>query len=171
MSPLAIRRLWQSASLVLVIALMVGCSLDVLRRSRDADPRRRWLAQAPDWIMKATLYHGAQPGMSDRDRQGCLTVPHRTAAVDPKLAPLGTRLFIKETLGIKLPGGKRKTQSHDGIWYASDTGRLIKGARIDLFVGHSASDMAAFEPLNLQRLSIVRIGSFTGCPPQDALAD
>lgn len=167
MTPAIIRRAWQGASLLLVIALMVGCSLDVLRRSQDADPRRRWLAQTPDWIMKATLYHGAQPGMSDRDRQGCLTVPHRTAAVDPKLAPLGTRLFIKETLGLKLPGGGRKGVKHDGIWYASDTGRLIKGARIDLFVGHSASDMAAFETLNLQRLSIVRAGVFNGCPPAD----
>ena len=165
MSPKSRHRIWQGASLVLVLGLVIGCTLDVLRVSREADPRRRWLAQAPDWIMKATLYHGAQPGMSDRDRMGCLTVPHRTAAIDPRLAPLGTRLFIKETLGLKLPGADRKSAKHDGIWYASDTGHLIKGARIDLYVGDSASDLAAFEPLNLQRLSIVRAGTFEGCPP------
>lgn len=171
MSPNLRQRIWQGASLVLVLGLVIGCSLDVLRVSRHADPRRRWLAQTPDWVMKATLYHGAQPGMSDRDRMGCLTVPHRTAAVDPRLAPLGTRLFIKETMGLKLPGNDRKRAKHDGIWYASDTGRLIKGARIDLYVGDSANDLLAFEHLNLQRLSIVRAGKFDGCPAANAPLD
>ncbi len=171
MSPTTLRRAWQSASLLLVLALMLGCGLDVLRRSRDEGPSRRWLARAPDWVLKATLYHGAQPGMSARDRMGCLTVPHRTAAVDPRLAPLGTRLFIKETLGMKLPPSAGKAGLHDGLWYASDTGRLIKGARIDLYVGHDARDLLAFESLNLQRLSIVQAGRFEGCPPANGAID
>lgn len=48
---------------------------------------------------------------------GTVATPHRTAAVDPKVIPLGSVLFI------------------DGIYYiAEDTGGAIKGNRVDICV-------------------------------------
>lgn len=61
----------------------------------------------------------------------CRLVPFHTAAVDPKVVPLGSVLFIRETVGMVLPGG----EIHDGIWRAEDVGGAIKADRIDLFVG------------------------------------
>src|SRR6185295_18196481 len=62
---------------------------------------------------------------------GCRLLPFKSAAVDKRLIPLGSKLIIPETRGMKLPDGTR----HDGVWYAVDTGSDIKQRRIDLFVG------------------------------------
>jgi 3D (Asp-Asp-Asp) domain-containing protein len=69
-------------------------------------------------------------------------------------------LFIKETVGMKMPDGT----VHDGFWYASDVGRAIKGLRVDLFTGVTAQSMQAFRSLNLATISAVRVGAFEGCP-------
>lgn len=61
----------------------------------------------------------------------CKLVPFHSAAVDPKVVPLGSLLYIKETAGMVLPDGTR----HNGLWRAEDIGSAIKGDRIDLFVG------------------------------------
>lgn len=55
----------------------------------------------------------------------------KSVAVDPKFIPLGARLFIPKTKGIKLPDGT----IHDGFWRADDVGSAIKGNRLDLFTG------------------------------------
>ncbi len=57
--------------------------------------------------------------------------PFRSVAVDPKVIPLGSTLYIPAAKGAKLPDGT----IHDGIFYAEDTGGAIKGHRIDLFTG------------------------------------
>ena len=85
----------------------------------------------------------------------------RTAAIDPRIIPKRSILFIKETVGMALPDGT----VHDGIWYASDTGGAIKGRRIDLYAGASAAAMRALASLNLRTLTVMRISSFDGCPP------
>lgn len=61
----------------------------------------------------------------------CQLIPFRTVAVDPKVIPLGSILFIKETVGMKLTGSRK----HNGYWKAEDVGGAIKSDRIDLFVG------------------------------------
>jgi 3D (Asp-Asp-Asp) domain-containing protein len=71
-------------------------------------------------------------------------------------------VFIKETVGIKMPDG----QAHDGYWYASDIGSAIKGQRIDLYTGHGAASMKPMQKLNLGTLTAVKVGNFTGCPPK-----
>lgn len=47
------------------------------------------------------------------------------------LVPRGTRVFIKQLCGLKLPDGS----AHDGWCTATDTGGAIFGAHFDLFVG------------------------------------
>ena len=109
--------------------------------------------------LKATLYHSGG-GMSDRDSIGCHVVPMRTAAVDGVQVHRHDLLFIKETVGMAMPDGRR----HDGYWYASDSGGAIHRGRIDLFTGHGAGSMAVLMPLNLATLTVAKVGVFQGCP-------
>ncbi|MEO8811764.1 MAG: 3D domain-containing protein [Caulobacteraceae bacterium] len=109
--------------------------------------------------LKATLYHSGR-GMSTRDSLGCKVVAMRTAAVDGVSVPRHSLLFIKETVGLLMPDGRR----HDGYWYASDTGGGIHQGRIDLFTGQGARSMAALMKLNLSTLTVARVGAFSGCP-------
>lgn len=64
----------------------------------------------------------------------CPLEPFRTVAVDPKRIPLGALVRIDETAGMLLPDGS----IHDGLWRAEDIGEVIRGDRIDLFVGERA---------------------------------
>ncbi len=110
--------------------------------------------------LKATLYHSGGHGVGERDSLGCPVVPMRTAAVDGVQVPKHTVLFIKETVGLPLPGGG----VHDGYWYASDTGGAIHRGRIDLFTGRGAASMTPLMTLNLATLTVTQIGKFSGCP-------
>lgn len=113
------------------------------------------------WRLQARLYHAGGGGATGNDSLGCKPVPLRTVATDPRVVPRRTKLFIAETVGMRLPGGGR----HDGIWYASDTGGGIKGSKIDLFTGHGRSSMKPAMPHNLRRLTVSSVGKFKGCPP------
>ena len=112
--------------------------------------------------VKATLYHAGAKGVGALDSLGCRVVPMRTIAVDKSIIPRRTVIFIKETVGLKMPDGA----DHDGYWYASDVGGAIKGKRIDLYTGHGAASMNPMRKLNLATLTAVKVGNFTGCPPK-----
>lgn len=109
--------------------------------------------------LKVTLYH-AGGRMSDRDSLGCKVVAMRTAAVDGVRLRRHSLLYIKETVGLPMPDGRR----HDGYWYASDVGGAIRQGRIDLFTGLGAGSMAPLMPLNLATLTVAKVGEFQGCP-------
>lgn len=111
--------------------------------------------------VKATLYHAGAKGVGVLDSLGCKVVPMRTLAVDKNIIPRRTVVFIKETVGLKMPNG----QTHDGYWYASDIGGAIKGQRVDLYTGHGAASMKPMRQLNLSTLTAVKVGNFQGCPP------
>lgn len=115
--------------------------------------------------LTATLYHGGAPGIRALDSLGCAVSPMRTLAVDPRVIPKRSIVFIEETVGMIMPNGK----PHDGLWYASDIGGAIKGAKVDLFTGSGRTSMAAFtqKGLNLGHLTAKAVGTFTGCPPKD----
>ncbi|HEY8004908.1 MAG TPA: 3D domain-containing protein [Phenylobacterium sp.] len=119
------------------------------------------LPSGPGWNLKATLYHAGAKGVGALDSLGCKVVAMRTVAVDRKLIAPRSVLFIKETVGMKMPDGS----THDGYWYASDVGGAIKGQRIDLFTGSGARSMAPARALNLASLTAVKVGEFKGCPP------
>lgn len=114
--------------------------------------------------LKATLYHVGARGVGKRDSLGCKPTAMRTVATDPKVFPRRSVLFIKETVGLKMPDGS----THDGYWYASDVGGAIKGARIDLFTGVGATSMRALQALNMTTISAVKVGVFEGCPSNDS---
>jgi 3D (Asp-Asp-Asp) domain-containing protein len=119
------------------------------------------LPSGPGWNLKATLYHAGAKGVGALDALGCKVVAMRTVAVDKTLIPKRSVLFIKETVGMKMPDGS----AHDGYWYASDVGGAIKGPRIDLFTGSGARSMSPAKALNLASLTAVKVGEFKGCPP------
>jgi len=112
--------------------------------------------------LKATLYHAGAKGVGALDSLGCKVVPMRTMAVDRSVIPRRTVIFIKETVGLKMPDGSL----HDGYWYASDVGGAIKGQRVDLYTGQGAASMRALQDLNLAKVTAVKVGNFDGCPPQ-----
>ena len=120
--------------------------------------------KAPELLMKATYYYiGGGRGIRARDSMGCKVVPMRTLAVDPSVVPRGSVVFIKQTVGLPLPGGG----VHDGLWYASDIGGAIKGDRIDLFTGDGRASARALVDagINLAHLTVTKVSTFTGCPP------
>lgn len=118
------------------------------------------LPTGPVFNLKATLYSAGAKGVGALDSLGCKVVAMRTVAVDKNVIPRHTILFIKETVGMKMPDGSL----HDGYWYASDTGGAIKGDRIDLYAGRRLT--SGLEELNLARLTAVAVGTFKGCPPR-----
>ncbi|HEY4029109.1 MAG TPA: 3D domain-containing protein [Caulobacteraceae bacterium] len=128
----------------------------ILRARKAADDA----VTAVETELKATLYHTGVRGIGQRDSLGCRLQPMRTVAVDPRVFPRHSVLFIKETVGLKMPDGS----SHDGYWYASDVGGAIKGARIDLFTGAGAASMKVLQALNLTTITAVKVGVFEGCP-------
>jgi 3D (Asp-Asp-Asp) domain-containing protein len=111
--------------------------------------------------VKATLYHAGAKGVGALDSLGCRVVPMRTIAVDKAVIPRRTVLFIKETVGLRMPDGR----AHDGYWYATDIGGAIKGQRIDLYTGRNAASMKPMQQLNLAKLTAVKVRQFEGCPP------
>lgn len=62
-------------------------------------------------------------------------IPFRTIAVDNKKIPYGTVIYIPQAKGkiIELPDGTKIT--HDGYFFAGDTGGAIKLNHIDVFTG------------------------------------
>ena len=118
---------------------------------------------APVFNLKATLYHAGAKGVGALDSLGCKVVAMRTVAIDKTLIPRRSVLFIKETVGVKMPDGS----THDGYWYASDVGGAIKGQRIDLYTGHGSGPMNPGPKLNRRTVSVVKAGTFEGCPRAD----
>ncbi len=70
---------------------------------------------------------------------GCALVPYRTVAVDPHFIPLGSKIYIPQLKGTRLPGGT----IHDGVFVAADRGHF-HGRSIDIFVGEGARGARPF---------------------------
>ena len=112
------------------------------------------MASDPDWRASARLYHAGGGGATGNDSLGCRPIAMRTVAVDPRVIPRRTKLFIRETVGMRLADGS----IHDGYWYASDTGGAIKGQKVDLYTGHGRGSMQQAMRLNMRTLTIADNG-------------
>jgi 3D (Asp-Asp-Asp) domain-containing protein len=67
--------------------------------------------------------------------------PFRSIAVDPKIIPLGSTVYIYEARGMPLPPAPDGTPLfHDGYFRAVDVGSMINGTHIDIYAGHLAED-------------------------------
>lgn len=64
-------------------------------------------------------------------------IPYRTIAVDPKVIPYGTVIFIKDAVGKEITLSDGTTFTHDGYFFAGDTGGAIKNKHIDVFTGNN----------------------------------
>jgi len=70
-------------------------------------------------VFEATAYcYGAVT------RTGTRPTERRTIAVDPKVIPLGSQVYVSCETWPEV----------DGVYIAEDTGRLIKGNRVDLYM-------------------------------------
>jgi 3D (Asp-Asp-Asp) domain-containing protein len=135
-----------------------GSSSDALALSPE---QQALMAEGADWTARINLYHAGGGGATGNDSLGCRPIAMRTIAVDPRYIPRRTRVFIPETVGMRMPDGA----VHDGYWYASDTGGAIKGQKIDLYTGHGRGSMSPAMRFNQRRLTLVDAGRFDGCPP------
>jgi 3D (Asp-Asp-Asp) domain-containing protein len=60
--------------------------------------------------------------------------PLRTLAVDSRVIPLGSVVFIPELVGLPRPDGT----AHDGCFVAEDRGVRVVGRQVDVFTGSPA---------------------------------
>ena len=81
-----------------------------------------------------TRYKVARGEFGDGVRNYILN-PFRTIAVDPEVIPYGSVVYIPSARGLEftLPSGQKRI--HDGYFFAADTGGLINGNHIDVFLG------------------------------------
>ena len=146
-----------------LVGLLFSLPTPVAATLAEQAPLSAAQVRAPDWTLRATLYHQGGGGAGPRDSLGCPPVALRTAATDRSVAPRRSVIFIPETVGLEMPNGER----HDGLWYVSDTGPAIRGHRIDLFTGMGRRSMDPIMHLNVRNVRVVRMGTFEGCPPRD----
>ena len=66
--------------------------------------------------------------------------PYRSIAVDKTRIPYGTIVYIPKARGLKISLQNGKTFTHDGYFFANDTGGAIKGRHIDVFQGVEIQD-------------------------------
>jgi 3D (Asp-Asp-Asp) domain-containing protein len=71
-----------------------------------------------------------------RGAMGRAIVPLLTVAVDSKVIPLGTSLYIPEYVGM--PRDLDQATEHDGCFIAQDRGLKVKGEHVDIFTGDEA---------------------------------
>jgi 3D (Asp-Asp-Asp) domain-containing protein len=83
------------------------------------------------------LWAKAKGKYGDGAVNGYVIVPYRTIAVDKKVIPLGSLVFIPEAVGTKIQLPDKTVFIHDGYFFAADVGSLIKGNHIDVFTGMS----------------------------------
>lgn len=69
-----------------------------------------------------------------RGATGKAITPLLTVAVDPKVIPLGTALYVPELDGM--PREPNGTSPHDGCFVAQDKGLAVVGEHVDFFTGH-----------------------------------
>jgi 3D (Asp-Asp-Asp) domain-containing protein len=95
--------------------------------------------------------------------RNCKLEPFRSVAVDRRVIPLGTLIYIDETKGMFLPNGK----IHDGYWRAEDTGGAILRDRVDLFIGrkrwNSALSQQGIGHLQPLTVRIVQLPNAENC--------
>jgi Uncharacterized protein conserved in bacteria len=105
-------------------------SLVLFDNQPDINKVKRMRATAYDLSVESCGKLPGEPGYGITC-SGTRATVGRTVAVDPDIIPLGSKLYIR------FPD---KYKSMNGIYYAEDTGRLIKGYKVDIFFGEDKKD-------------------------------
>lgn len=66
---------------------------------------------------------------------GLKLVPMKSLAVDPFVIPYQSVVYIPEAVGTPYINENGETVIHDGYFLAADTGSMIKGNHIDVYLG------------------------------------
>jgi len=82
---------------------------------------------------------------------GGSAIPFRTIAVDKRVIPLGSVVYIPNMKGKKFTLENGDVVTHDGFFFAGDTGSGVKGSHLDIFVGNLSS---AHEEQILEQFSV-----------------
>jgi 3D (Asp-Asp-Asp) domain-containing protein len=61
--------------------------------------------------------------------------PYRTLAVDPAVIPYGSVVYIDAARGQRFTTPDGVSRVHDGYFFAADTGGLIRGRHVDVYIG------------------------------------
>lgn len=69
--------------------------------------------------------------------------PFRSIAVDPKSIPYGSLIYIPEARGVRFYF-QNKEYTHDGYFFAADTGGAIRDRHVDIFTGDQARNPFEF---------------------------
>jgi 3D (Asp-Asp-Asp) domain-containing protein len=75
----------------------------------------------------------------------------KSIAVDPRIVPLGSTVYIPQAGGVMVNG-----RPQSGVFYANDIGSAIKGKRIDIFVGRR-QNMDAFSSAGMPSMGSVDV--------------
>jgi 3D (Asp-Asp-Asp) domain-containing protein len=75
---------------------------------------------------------------------GLPLVAFKSLAVDPQVIPYKSVVYIPEAKNVLYRDADGKVQFHDGYFLAADTGSLIKGDHIDVFIGTADQNPFAF---------------------------
>jgi len=78
-------------------------------------------------------------------------VPYRTIAVDQSKIPYGSIVYIPDADGVSIHINDSLTITHDGYFFAGDTGGAIKKNHIDVFTGTDDSHPFEFVKSNAKK--------------------
>ena len=98
-----------------------------------------------------------------RGAMGKPITPFRTIAVDTKVIPMGTPVFIPAYVSVPMPDGT----IHDGCFRAEDRGLKVVGHSVDVFTGGEADT----QEWNQQVPTGQGVEIFAGHPRCDALSN
>ena len=82
---------------------------------------------------------------------GHTLVELKSVAVDPRVVPIGARLYIPQAERVVCNG-----RPHNGIFYAHDIGSAVQGKHIDIFAG-SRGNVEAFTSAGMRSLGSVDV--------------
>ncbi|MDH5751152.1 MAG: 3D domain-containing protein [Deltaproteobacteria bacterium] len=77
--------------------------------------------------------------------------PFLSVAVDPMMIPLGTTVYLPRLRGLHGPHGRKL----NGCFRAEDTGRLIKGRKMDLFTGRPDWTRWMIRQYGIESISVI----------------
>ena len=145
LSPPLRQRDWCEAALQGSVSVKQGGKSTAYVYVDDNGPEQvncdEWLGKLPEGVKNATRRARFMPV---KHALGCGVrsiplMPFRTIAVDPRIVPLESVIFVPELRGVVFEYNG-STFTHDGYLFAGDRGGAIHGKHIDVFMEDGAAE-------------------------------